>query len=214
MTAGPNQSDIIIEPRAGEHKGDPIKGALNPDEYTRKKKVDVSEQTSHLPSPPVQQTGIKADILEITLLFVAESGKDVKKEYISDLYDLLEPTRQTHGLPPVRVVMGSGLKFRGLLIEADVRYTHFGDECRRTRAWAETKFIELRDLQSQKLHKKFQSTDKMKAWTVSEGDSLEHIAYEEYGDTRHWRTIADANKDKIKNPRKLTPGMQLKLPPL
>jgi nucleoid-associated protein YgaU len=52
----------------------------------------------------------------------------------------------------------------------------------------------------------------MKIWTVAEGDTLWTVAEEEYGDTSHWRTIAEAND--IKNPRQLESGTKLSLPPL
>ncbi len=46
---------------------------------------------------------------------------------------------------------------------------------------------------------------------VQEGDRLDWIAYQEYGDARHWRRIAEANG--ISNPLNLYPGMVLSIPP-
>ena len=46
---------------------------------------------------------------------------------------------------------------------------------------------------------------------VKEGDRLDYIAYEEYGDAQEWRRIADANQ--LTNPLDLRPGMSLANPP-
>jgi hypothetical protein len=45
---------------------------------------------------------------------------------------------------------------------------------------------------------------------VVAGDSLQFLAWREYGDATAWRTIAEANS--IDNPAQLTPGTQLMLP--
>ena len=51
-----------------------------------------------------------------------------------------------------------------------------------------------------------------KVWVVNEGDRLDWIAYQEYGDARLWRRIAEANH--LTNPLDLRPGMTLAIPPL
>jgi contractile injection system tube protein/LysM domain-containing protein len=49
-------------------------------------------------------------------------------------------------------------------------------------------------------------------YTVQEGDRLDWIAYQEYGDSTQWRRIAEGNG--ITNPLDLQPGMVLSIPPL
>ena len=51
-----------------------------------------------------------------------------------------------------------------------------------------------------------------RTYTVKKGDSLSKIAKEMYGDMKQWRKIADANKDKIKNPDLIQPGWVLVIP--
>jgi len=51
-----------------------------------------------------------------------------------------------------------------------------------------------------------------KIWVVHEGETLDWIAYEEYGDPAYWRHIADTND--LINPKDLRPGQILKLVPL
>ena len=47
-------------------------------------------------------------------------------------------------------------------------------------------------------------------WTVVEGDTLQWIAYKEYGDATRWRAIADANN--LPAVRHLEPGTTLVIP--
>jgi hypothetical protein len=51
-----------------------------------------------------------------------------------------------------------------------------------------------------------------KTWVVTEGQTLDWIAYQEYGNAIHWRHIAEVNK--LTNPRDLRSGQILKLTPL
>jgi hypothetical protein len=46
---------------------------------------------------------------------------------------------------------------------------------------------------------------------VLDGDRLELIAFQEYGDSREWRRIAEANR--LTDPLALRPGMALAIPP-
>jgi nucleoid-associated protein YgaU len=52
----------------------------------------------------------------------------------------------------------------------------------------------------------------LKVHTVTDGDSLQSVAYENYGDATRWRTIAQANG--IDNPLALRRGTQLSVPTL
>ena len=51
-----------------------------------------------------------------------------------------------------------------------------------------------------------------RTYTVQKGDSLSKIAKQVYGDAKQWRKIAEANKDKIKNPDLIQPGWVLVIP--
>jgi nucleoid-associated protein YgaU len=51
-----------------------------------------------------------------------------------------------------------------------------------------------------------------KTWVVTEGETLDWIAFQEYGDAVHWRHIANVNH--LANPMKLRSGQILKLTPL
>jgi nucleoid-associated protein YgaU len=52
----------------------------------------------------------------------------------------------------------------------------------------------------------------LKVHTISDGDSLQSLAYRNYGDATRWRPIAEANG--IDNPLALRRGAQLTIPKL
>jgi nucleoid-associated protein YgaU len=56
------------------------------------------------------------------------------------------------------------------------------------------------------------SPDVAKTRTLLRGETLGSIAAQEYNDPTLWRPIAEANG--IDNPRRLTPGQVLAIPPL
>ena len=51
-----------------------------------------------------------------------------------------------------------------------------------------------------------------KLYTIKSGDSLSKIAKHEYGNANDWRRIFEANQDIIKNPDKIFPGQEIKIP--
>ncbi len=58
------------------------------------------------------------------------------------------------------------------------------------------------------------SSTATKIYEVKPGDSLSKIARKEYGDANKWPRIFEANQDILKDPNKIYPGQQLKIPPL
>ncbi len=51
-----------------------------------------------------------------------------------------------------------------------------------------------------------------KSYTVQAGDSLSKISKQFYGDANKYMKIFEANKDKLSDPDKLRPGMELRIP--
>ncbi len=49
-------------------------------------------------------------------------------------------------------------------------------------------------------------------YRVKQGDTLEGIARDVYGDTRSWTRIAEANRERLGDPPVLYPGQTLQLP--
>ncbi|RLC89290.1 MAG: hypothetical protein DRI37_04140 [Chloroflexi bacterium] len=53
---------------------------------------------------------------------------------------------------------------------------------------------------------------KSRVYVVKSGDSLSKIAKEVLGDASRWPEIFEANKDKIKDPNRIHPGQELRIP--
>ena len=51
-----------------------------------------------------------------------------------------------------------------------------------------------------------------RSYTVVKGDSLSKIAQREYGDSKQWTRIFEANRDIITDPDLIHPGQVLRLP--
>ena len=49
-------------------------------------------------------------------------------------------------------------------------------------------------------------------YIVQKNDTLQKISHKFYGTTRKWQTIYKANKDVLKSPDKLYPGLKIKIP--
>jgi nucleoid-associated protein YgaU len=56
------------------------------------------------------------------------------------------------------------------------------------------------------------STTATKVYTVVSGDSLSKIAKREYGKASEWKRIFEANRDILKDPDRIYPGQELKIP--
>jgi nucleoid-associated protein YgaU len=56
------------------------------------------------------------------------------------------------------------------------------------------------------------SSTATKTYVVVSGDSLSKIAKREYGNAKEWNRIFQANRDIIKDPDKIYPGQELKIP--
>lgn len=51
-------------------------------------------------------------------------------------------------------------------------------------------------------------------YTVVKGDTLSHIAREQYGKASKWQVIFEANRDQLDDPDRIFPGQVLKIPAL
>lgn len=212
MSGSSSLEKAYIEIQNGSAAGTKIKCAFNPQEYQIRKSVEYDEHKTLLDVPVKQFTGGVADTLSMELFFDTTKDETDVTNKTGALDQLLEVDGQIHAPPYCRFVWGGGIDFQAFVIDTNKRFTKFLPDGTPVRAWVDVTFEQYKKAEQQKSSIKHESTDKMKLWTVSEDDTLWLIAEEEYGDTAHWRTIAEAND--IENPRNLEAGTKLSLPPL
>ena len=56
--------------------------------------------------------------------------------------------------------------------------------------------------------------EEVQYYTIQNDDTLQKISYKFYGTTRKWNFLYEANKDVLKSPDKLRPGVKIKILPL
>jgi nucleoid-associated protein YgaU len=200
---------------------DTVAAMFNPNRLAISRTVQwQNQQAAKRDNPEMQFTGAEPATLTIDLLFDTydtpekeTDKKSVKTEYMDKLVHLttVEKHGDKHRPPVCRLQWGDqGVFFQGVLQQLQVQYTMFTSSGVPVRATANCTFKQWisnkGDLQNQNL----MSADVAKVWTVRQGQTLAHIAAEEYGDPRAWRLIADANG--IDDPLRLPAGLRLLLP--
>lgn len=202
-----------IEILNGKHEGEVIKCRFNPPEFSTSKRVNYGKLKATGSGASVQQfVNGEAETVSMELFFdTSEDGADVR-QFVDKFDWLVEVDSELHAPPICKFIWGEGLSFTARVENIDKRFTRFLPSGKPVRARVNITFVEYKTAEYHKSEVSPESTDKTKSWTVSEGDTLWLIAEQEYGDTDHWRTIAQAND--IQNPRDLNTGDRLELPPL
>ena len=206
----------------GKHEGERIDCKFNPTEYTVGKSVNYGDLKATGSGASIMQfVDGNAETLSMELFFDTTdeldgsgdpAAADVRKQYTDMIDTLLAVDGELHAPPVCRFVWGDGIDFTALVEHAEKRFTKFLPSGVPIRARVQLQFTEYKTADYHKSEVSPESTDKTKRWTVAEGDTLWLIADEEYGDPSHWRTIAEAND--VTNPRRLSAGETLELPPL
>jgi hypothetical protein len=114
--------------------------------------------------------------------------------------------------PPVVMFSWGNLNFRGVVAQYSERFVMLDSagHALRARITVMLKAYEPPTLQARALSR--ESPDRTKTRVVREGERLDLIALDEYGDATQWRVIASANG--IARPRALAAGTVLVIPPL
>ncbi len=204
----------------GSEKGQTIECMFRPKEYT------VTKQNRWEPGeakgkdvPNLEFKGGAASSLTMELFFdTYEKDEDVRK-YTNKIWKLMAIDSQltdrttVKGRPPMcQFQWGPVKSFKAVITNINQKFTMFKSDGTPVRATMTVTFQE-----SEKPGKyPFQnpttsSKPGYKVTTVKEGEFIDWIAYEEYGDPALWRTIAETNN--LENPMRLVPGQGLSITP-
>lgn len=188
--------------------GPPIPVLFNPTSYALNASFLLAQKPVVGGTEEVQYVNGSPRVLTMDLLFdTYELGIDVT-DHTNDIYELLQVAPAEHH-PPVVDFLWGGLKFTCMVQTVNGSFTLFLDSGVPVRATLTVTFKEWID---PKIVPPLQSADHTKTYVIRRGDSLSSIAHAEYGDAANWRPIAQANA--IDNPRSLTPGQRIVVPPL
>ena len=188
---------------------------FNPSDYTLTRSNAYSTTQSAGTSRPTTAYGKgNSDQLSLTLFIdgtgvVGEPG--CIYERVKRFMDLMHYQGSEHKPWYVWVRWGT-LDFRGVLKSGTATFNMFNNAGEPIRARISASFEQVIAPEERENTENPQSPDLYQLWRVEEGDRLDRIAYETYGDTRYWRPLAELNE--LVSARNLVPGMTLVLPPL
>jgi len=211
-----NLERALIEVLDGSKNGDQYKVLFNPFEYSiERSNVFKATAIPGLGGPLIQFINGDADVLSMELFLddytdPAPDGISVP-ERIDRIAGLLEMDRKLHAPPPVRFVWGK-LSFKAILEKLSRKITMFRPDGTPARASLNVSFREYKTLSELVNDPRLESADKSKRRVIVGRDSLWAMAAREYGDVYHWRDIA--NKNDLDDPRDISPGDWVIVPPM
>jgi hypothetical protein len=188
---------------------------LNPTElsFSRKIKYDAT-QSAGTSAPQQSFAGGEPDEVQIDLLLdgtgvVGDPGGIGDK--LDALLGLTDFQGGTHQPFYVDVSWGR-FRFHGVFTQADVTYKLFDRNGQPLRATVKLTLKKALSRKAVAAKDKPKSPDLYQTWLVRDGETLDAIAAQVYGDPAFWRPLAAANR--LANPRGLVTGQLLMLPPL
>jgi nucleoid-associated protein YgaU len=114
--------------------------------------------------------------------------------------------------PLVMFMWGTVTSKMSYVSRVDVTYTFFRPDGTPLRAKVKVHLKEWHDKLLSLAQNPTTRSEARKTWVVTEGQTLDWIAYQEYNDPAHWRHIAEVNN--LDDPLALRPGQILKLTPI
>lgn len=124
-----------------------------------------------------------------------------------------DPSKHEEEPPAVQFVWGELLLFVAVIKKIEIHFTLFLPSGLPVRARARVEFIQLLDEDGKMASQNPTTrTEARKTHVVQDGDRLDYLAYQEYGQPGLWREIATAND--LENPFDLQTGQVLVLPKL
>jgi hypothetical protein len=194
-----------------------VKGKSGKYEKTMEPKIDYKGPgVTELNVELLFDTTEKRDWIDVAV------GTSVKEAFVDKLVILMKPvvleqSGKIHTIRPPKCIFrwGGLTKIKRdeetyFIENLDVTYQLFDEQATPLRALVKLKFS--RELEPKKSQNPTTVSVSRKMHVVEAGQTLDWIAYQEFGDSSYWRDIAELNN--LSNPRKLRPGQVLKLPVL
>lgn len=215
LSAGSLQKAYI---KALEAPNVTVEFMFNPSKYTVSRSITWT---------PGDQKGVDVPDAE----FVRGQGRTIKLELFADEYEtggnvqdfvqklesltLVDPANAKGGRkarpPQVLFGWGGATQFKVVITSLNVTYTLFHPDGRPARATIDLGLQEVKDVMGPQ-NPTSGGEPGRRTHLVLSGETLDLIAYEELGDTRHWPHIAETNG--VDNPLAVRPGQSLTIIPV
>jgi nucleoid-associated protein YgaU len=186
---------------------------FNPEEYTLNRETTFSQlAVPGLSAPIVQFAHGNAQTIDLELLVDTTEGGSDARRLVEQVTGLMVIDPSLHAPPPVIFAWGERFTFTCVLTRVSQRYIHFRPDGTPVRARLSVTLSEYSNPELEAKQIKRQTADYTKVHSVTEGETLPGIAFQEYADATAWRPIARRNG--ITDPQVLTPGLTLTIPRL
>jgi hypothetical protein len=192
----------------------PIEVKFNPTEYSISRNMNYAEvQVPGLKTPLLQFVRGESQTLSLEL-FLDTSDRTTQigvEKDLAALQALITIDADLHAPPVIQFTWGAQA-FQGVVTSYTEKFVLFDPNglALRARVTLQLKSYTPAKIQIAELNK--QSPDRTKTRVVREGERIDLIAADEYGDASLWQAIARANG--LARPRILVPGTLLVIPPL
>jgi hypothetical protein len=226
----PKQATLIVEWGPGGTEN--LKVQYNPTELSFNKAVQLADiNIPGLDAPILQYVRGQTETLTLDLFFDStEDGMGARATSVTKIadkfYQLVKTLPSRHAPPICTFVWNSNFpgadvspqfgghrrrSFRCIVESVRHKYTLFNPDGVPLRATITVSLREYRPLARQLAELNLNSPDRTQFHVLEEGENLALIASRQYYAPGDWRLIADANQ--MEDPRRLRPGMFLRLPP-
>jgi len=204
------KAKILVQDYNGNKiKEKEVEVLFNPEKYSVSKTATWSYK-GKTKTPHYSSTELGS--LVVNLFFdTYEKNSDVR-DYTNKIVSLMNPTVEYRGkkVPPICIFTWGKFNFRGVIASVTQNFTLFLSSGVPVRASLNVSFKPL--VFPEERTRGNPPGDPTKTRIVKEGETLNFITFQEYGDPALWRIIAQENK--IQNPRFLQAGMTLVIPAL
>jgi hypothetical protein len=197
-----------------------IECLFNPSEYTFSKgNTWTPGEVKGKDLPELEFGGGKSTTLKMQLFFdTYASGEDVR-DYTLRIWKLMKIDEKLtdmtsiKGRPPlVEFHWGNFISFKGVITDISQKYTLFRDDGTPVRATLDVSFLQAKEEERYPgQNPTTMGQPGYKRRVVRERDTIDWIAFDEYGDSAMWRFVAETNN--LENPRRLKPGQVLAIAP-
>lgn len=204
-------------------KGKVVECLFNPTEYSFSKSNTWNQDKAsgqNLPIPHFESGG--ATTMSVSLLFdtyalPGSTPQDVRT-FTNKVFDLmmvdeknLKDSKTGKARPPIVTFRwGNSWSFQAVITQIQQKFSLFTSEGTPVRATLTVTFQQVMQEGTYPPTNPTSGGEVEKVHVVGPGETIDAIAFQQYGDSRKWRVIAEYNN--LDNPLKLAPGQKLGIP--